>query len=480
MIYTDHQYQVTSDAANKFHVAIEEMNKITEAEVVDNNLHQLQMKGLKLKLGDLESDLADYDHIRSATDKIKISSLQELGISLVKARINVGMDQETLAKNLNKDISEIVSYEDELYSVVSVADIRKIAKALGVKIPEKVLPSNFDGKIRRVLTKLTKVGLEREFVLNRIVTPYRCSDSIEKSEVNLDKFTLKLCIYLKHVFGWTLGELVGPNPLKVPKTTSGSAKFKIQSNRNLEKVNVYSIYVNYLVQIAAKSAEKLEKKTIPIDPIEMRNAIINSYGSVSLQNVLNFAWDYGVVILPLNDKGNSYGVCTRIKGRNVIILNPREKSISFWLFDLLHELSHAGQEPDNDSFDEISSAVTSQERRMSQEENDANKFAIKVILGGKEEDLFKQCIKRTNNEVRFLKKIIPKVAEENEVLVGALAYYVAYRLGKKYPKLWAVARNLQPKEENSFNIARNIFIKRLPFYIENQIDKKILLQALAE
>ena len=480
MIYTDHQYRVTTDAANKFRMAIEEMKKFPKAKSSDKNLHQLQLKGLKLKLGDLENELAEYDKITSTDSKSEISSLQEIGIGLVKARIKIGIDQETLAKRLNMNVKEIISHEDEFYSAISVVDIRNIAEILKVKIPNRVLPSNFDGKINKILTKLKKVGLEREFVLSRLIPPFKYSGTIEKSQFNLDKYTLKLCIYLKHVFGWTLSELISSKPLKIPKASSESAKFKVQSNRNPERVNVYSVYVNYLAKLAANAAEKLDKKVIPTDPIEIRNAIINSYGSINLQNVINFAWDCGAVILPLNDKGNSFGVCTRINGRNVIILNPREKSISFWLFDLLHELSHASQEPENDSFIEITSEVTSHERRMSQEEIDANKFAIKVILGGKEEYLFKQCTKRAKNEVRFLKRVIPEIAEKYNVMVGALAYYVAYRLGTEFPGLWAVARNLQPKDENPFVVTRDIFIKRLPFHIENQIDKELLLQSLEE
>ena len=159
-------------------------------------------------------------------------------------------------------------------------------------------------------------------------------------------------------------------------------------------------------------------------------------------------------------------------------MNPREKFVSFWLFDLLHELYHAGQEPEKESFENIVGEVTSQERRLSQEEKDVNNYACEVIFGGNADMLFKQWIASANYSVSILKKAITRVANENDAIVGALANYVVYRLGKKFPKLWAVARNLQLTGENSYSLTFGIFIERFPFYFEDQFDKELFIQAL--
>ena len=477
MIFTEIQYQNTIEWVEKFQTAIAELSQTPAAEIADTDVHEIQISSLKQQLIQLEEEIAEYKQVKSTDTKIIVSSLQELGISLVKARIKAGMDRETLAKLLNVDVSQIISHETEFYSTISMEEIRQIAKILEVEIPEEVLPAKFSGKFRGLLAKLKKVGLDRDFVISRLISSENLTNPSEKSVFNLNDYTVRLCIYLNQVFGWTIDDLINSKPLTAPPVNLDTVKFKVQSNRKPEKVIVYSKYAYHLASVAAKSAEILDKKAIPTDPVKMRKAIVDAYGSINLQNVANFAWDCGVIVLPLNDKGNSYGVCIRIDGRNVILLNTRSKFTSYWLFDLLHELYHAGQEPEKESFEKIFGDVTSQERRLSQEEKDANNYASEVIFGGKANLLFEQCKAIANNNPSLFKNAITKVASENEVKVGALAYYVAYRLGRKYPNLWAIANKLQPTRENPYNITRGIFIKRFPFYIEDQFDKELFVQA---
>ena len=477
MIFTDVQYQNTVELAEKFQTAIAKLSQIPAAEIADTDVHEVEIDSLRQQLIQLEVEIAEYKQTKSGDEKIIVSSLKTLGQSLVKARIKAGVERETLAKRLDVDISQIISYETEFYSTISVAKIRQIAKILEVEILDEVLPPTFSGKIREIFAKLKKVGLEREFIISRLISSENLINPTEKTVIDINDYTVRLCIYLNQVFGWKIDDLISSKPLTVSSVDLDTVKFKVQSNRKLEKVVAYSKYVKHLASVAAKSAAILDKKTIPTDPVKMRKAIVDTYGSINLQNVANFAWDCGVIVLPLNDKGNSYGVCIRIDGRNVILLNPRRKSTSNWLFDLLHELYHAGQEPENKSFGKIFGEVTSEERRLSQEEKDANNYASEVIFEGKANLLFEKCKAIANNNPTFFKKAILKVASENQVMVGALAHHVAYRLGKKYPNLWAVANKLQPTNENPYNITRGIFIERFPFYIEDQFDKELLEQA---
>ena len=105
----------------------------------------------------------------------------------------------------------------------------------------------------------------------------------------MNDYTIKLFIYLKRVFGWNVDDLISSEPLIFPVVDLGTAKFKIQSNRKLEKITVYSKYAYHLATVVAKSASVLDKKAIPTDPVKMRNAILGTYGSIDLQNVVKFA-----------------------------------------------------------------------------------------------------------------------------------------------------------------------------------------------
>ena len=484
MIHTDHQYQVTAKAAGKFRAEIKKLSQIPKEEIV--NLKQLQnyINAHRRQAEELESEMAEYELIKSGKVEIKVSSVSDLGLCLVKARIMAGVDQATLAKQLNVSEDEIDYHETEFYSTVTIADIRKVAEIVNLDIPEEVIPSRFNGKISGILTKLKKAGLDRKFVLSRLVKPDTYKKVVEKSGVALEQHTLGLYKHVNHVFGWTWDDFMNSNDLTVPSANSASAKFKIESNRNPNKINVYSIYAHYLANVATKAAKSLVKKDIPANAIAMRKAIINSYGFINFENTLKYAWDCGIIIIPLNDKGNFHGVCIRVQGRNVIILNPRKLYVATWLFDLLHELSHAGQEPEKDFFDEIEEIATSHERRTSEEEIAANDFANSVIFGESANQLFNQCIEKADGKISLLKKVIPQIAQENHVMVGALANYVAHESRSdsnfKYKELLTMAESLQLEKGNPYELAIDVFIDRFPFDIWNGIDIGLLFQALED
>ena len=77
----------------------------------------------------------------------------------------------------------------------------------------------------------------------------------------------------------------------------------------------------------------------------MRDAIEAKQSRLTLRAVLSFAWDLGVRVLPLRDPGTFHGACWRYGGRNVIVLKQTATYEARWLFDLIHELYHAGSEP---------------------------------------------------------------------------------------------------------------------------------------
>ena len=446
--------------------------------------HQNFIAAHRQQAEELEAEKAEYELIRSGKVKIKVSSVYDLGKNLVNARIKSGMDQAALAKRINVSKGLIVRADVNQYSITAIDIIRKVAKELRVDIPERVLPSDFNGKMSGILTKLKKAGLNRKFVLSRLIKPHSYVKVAKLSGVALDKYTFGLCIHLNHIFGWTWDNLLNSDDLITPIANTASVKFKVESNRNLNKINVYSKYARFLAQVATENSKNFIKKNIPATAIGMRKAIIESYGSVNLENILNYAWDCGVIVLPLDIKGNFHGACMRIKGRNVIILNPRKQFIATWLFDLLHELSHAGQEPDRESFDEIEEVATSHERLASKEEIDANDFANAVIFGKDAENFLNQCIEQADGKLNLLKKAILQIAQKNQIMIGALANYVAHESKAntkfKYKELLAMAESLQLEEGNPYLITREAFIKRCQLKTLSGMDMGLLFQAMED
>ena len=106
------------------------------------------------------------------------------------------------------------------------------------------------------------------------------------------------------------------------------------------------------------------------------------------------------------------------------------------------------------------------------------------IASCNENNLAKKCIELAKRELKVTLKSIFQSGIKHNVMVGALANYIAHNFKSdsrfRYKVLLKVAENLQPKGSNSYKITRNIFMKRFPFRIEDGIDLNLLLQALED
>ena len=185
-----------------------------------------------------------------------------------------------------------------------------------------------------------------------------------------------------------------------------------------------------------------------------------------------------MVVLPLRDRGTFHGACWRYEGRNAIVLKQNVEARSRWLFDLLHELFHAGQRPESETLEVIEADETSDERRNSDEEIAASQFAGDVVLDGKAESLAQACVHAAKNSVERLKSVVPKIAAQHGVGVGALANYLAFRLSWQGVNWWGAAANLQADDGDPWTIARDVFIERFPYHIESELDRQLLDRAL--
>jgi hypothetical protein len=160
------------------------------------------------------------------------------------------------------------------------------------------------------------------------------------------------------------------------------------------------------------------------------------------------------------------------------VLKQTSKHEARWLFDLLHELFHAGQRPEADTLEVIEADETSAERRKSDEEIAASQFAGDVVLDSKAEPLAQASVQAARNSVERLKSVVPTIAAKNGVSVGALANYLAFRLSWQGVDWWGTAANLQVDDGDPWMIARDVFVERFPYDIDNELDRQLLDRAL--
>ncbi len=161
------------------------------------------------------------------------------------------------------------------------------------------------------------------------------------------------------------------------------------------------------------------------------------------------------------------------------MLKQRTMSDARWLFDLLHELCHAGQDPDKDEFVVIEGADGAPGLQLAEEEKMASQFAGNVILDGRAEELVKKCVQSAKGSVEQLKRVVPAVAGEEHVSTDALANYMAFRLSLQKLDWWGAANNLQVPSTAAWRITRDLLLARATIEVLDEVDRDLLLQALS-
>jgi len=481
MITNERQYRITRSEAEKFREAIGALALAPPRDDVHPRLLQAEREAMESQLADLQAELAEYDRLKSADlSVININSFDDFADGLIMARIASGLSQKALAERLGLKEQQIQRYEAERYASASYQRMREIAEALGLRIRNEILLPIAPTGFGELVSKLRQVGLDRDFLLSRLLPSAdaaRASGEVGGEEDDYG-LTAKTGTVLERVFGWTHENVFGAQALVAPRFAAAEARFKMPARRAQAATSLYAAYANYLAVVTLKASRILPKSQIPTDAATMRQCILEGYGAVNLKNALHTAWDLGVVVLPLHDRGAFHGACWRYEGRNVIVLKQTSPHEARWLFDLLHELFHAGQRPESESLEVIEADETSAERRESDEEIAASQFAGEVVLDGKAETLAQACVRAARGSVERLKGVVPEIAAKHRVGVGALANYLAFRLSWQGVNWWGAAANLQASDGDPWAIARDVFVERFPYDIDNELDQQLLDRAL--
>lgn len=476
MIKTERQYQVTKTQAEKFEAALKQAETRSYS---DPLLAQLERDALSSQFAELRDELADYDRLRSGSVKeITVDAFDQLPQALIKARIAAGLSQKDLADRLGLKEQQVQRYEATDYSTAGLSRVAEIVKALGSAIQSKVTIPPATPTVSAFFKRLKQAGVSKELVTQRMIGPIVAANLEAADEQASQNALLQASSVVSRVYGWPIQDLYSRTTLSLPPKASSLARFKMPVRAKESLLVGYVVYAHHLSRIALKATPELRPSAVPTDAAEFRKAVLGRFKELSFENVLRFAWDLGIVVLPLRDSGAFHGATWRESGRNVVVLKQRTSSLSRWLSDLIHELFHTGQEPENPEREVIEADETSPERRESVEEQNANQFSGDVILDGRGEQLVNYCVQAAGGRIQRLKSVVPKIANREGVPTDALANYLAFRLSLQGVNWWGAATNLQPKDKDPWLLARDWIVPKLDLSRLDQSERDLLTQAL--
>ncbi|MBN8227238.1 helix-turn-helix domain-containing protein [Corallococcus macrosporus] len=472
MIKNEREYRITQTKAAEFERSLKDI-QISPNPSLHPKLLKAQRDALEGQLEDLRAEIADYEALRSGKKKVlELSSLEELPRALIEARISAGLTQRELAERLKISEQQIQRYEATDYSSASLSRLQEIVRALGLNIRKEVFLPSTEVSSAALEKRLLDSGIARDFLSRRIT-----GEDINQEG---DASVLRSAGILSRMFGWKVTEIfTGATPLPLPASAMGM-QFKLPANAAEEKTAFFSAYVRFAAELALKATPVQKQKTIPRSASDFRKEVMSSQGRIDLTSTLNYLWNSGIPVLPIQESGGFHAACWRIAGRNAIALKQTTTSTSRWLHDLLHETYHAAGAVDEFDFAFIEQGLSPYDRRDSEEEIEATQFAADVLLGSRAEELVDECVREAKGSIPNLKTALPRVAQRNDVPIDALANYMAWRLSQQNLNWWGTATNLQSKDQNPWRETHEFLIRRLDWNQLDRTERELLMRAISE
>lgn len=475
MIKNQRQFRITRARAVKFQEDLDRLRK--EAEQGDD-MASVMADAVKGQLADFKAELRDYEQLQALEDPIMtLHSLADLPDALIRGRISLGLTQRELAERLDLKPQQIQRYEDGGYKGASLSRLLEITKALGLEVRDATMIPLDSVSAKKVLQRAHELGVETAFLKKRVAPPelFECAQAVGAGP------SLELADRLSSIFGWRLSALLSDGETGPIPHYADAAAFRLRRKTNETRLAAYTHYARYLAGLAIKASPDLQSgDAIPSDPALLLRTLDHDYAGPNFQSVLHAMWDRGVIVLPMDDEGGFQGVAWRIRGRNVAVLNTRSYYASRWCHDLLHESYHLAQEPQSEELEVVELEQDINRIPDTEPEKQAEDYARHVELRGLAEETTAQAVQQAGGNVAALKRVLPAVARQANVEIGALANYVAWRLSLEEPPYnwWASAANLQ-RETDPMGMARDEFFRRVDVSRLNPQEQHLLIRGLA-
>lgn len=462
-------------------------------------LNTVQSDDLKVTSYEIAIDLNSeikmipWDKIRVLTDKDFSRFLAQqaeeqaklIGTKLKRLREKKGIRSNELAER-SGITAQTISRIEKGHQDISFTTLRKLLASMGYSLKdlanEEIEMENEKSETKTLpalLKRLSRIGIDPAFVTKKII-PRHIQDELKALENEQPDILLdEAASYVSNVYGWPVNDIWTNANLSLDDSATNLALLKKGVRSKDNQIKAYMPYANFLARATLRANKKKQIRPFPNDIEEFKKILQNEYGGLNLGSILSYAWDMGIVIIPLKDSGIFHGAAWNINGKHVIVLKQQVTSHAKWIFDLLHELYHAlvhlkGEDEVIVEAGEISPISRDEDPR----ELEANSFASQVIFNGSAEPFAQEAVKLAKGKTEFLKKAVEEVAKKYDLRVDSLANYVAYRLAYQGSQWWQTAEGLQVKEPEPYSIARDILLKNIDLQKLGSLDYNVLSNAL--
>ncbi|MBL7722752.1 MAG: ImmA/IrrE family metallo-endopeptidase [Chitinophagaceae bacterium] len=434
-----------------------------------------------------------WDKLRVITDKEFAKYLADkseeqsklIGVKVKRLREKKNISSKELAERAGV-AAQTISRIEQGHTDVSFATLRKILAAMGYSLRDlanqetELELENTTKSFNVLLRRVSYAGVDSNLLTRKII-PSKLQVALNAQKNNEPALLVdEAASYISTIYGWTPNEIWGGQNLVIKPDPAEIAFFKKPTNASENQVKAYSHYAFYLAKIVLKSFQQKTKADYPDSIKDFKKEYFKKHDKIDLTSLLDFVWDLGICVLPLNDSGVFHGASWNIEGRHVVVLKQNTQSHARWIFDLLHELYHVFAH-----LDEANTSVVEVEEmnpftnNESIEELEANSFANQVIFGSRAEELAEQCVANAKYDIKNLARAVVQVSKKEKVREDFLSNYLAFRLSYQGENWWSSAIKMQVTNPNPFNITSDFLKRKIQIQKLSPMDYNLLTTAIA-
>ena len=276
---------------------------------------------------------------------------------------------------------------------------------------------------------------------------------------------------LEDLFGWSRNALGTPPPPRQPAHAAVAFKGANAEDAARSPVLAMAIRVSELT-CAAFTGPEFEQRRLDVQSIQRATQEHNE--ALTLEILIEWISNLGIPVIPLIGRGVFSAATWQVDGRPCITLKESRDLAVFWLFDIAHELGHLALDHLSDGWivdvDEPKPIASADNQ-----EQDANTFALDLLLPGHEELLRHVRTESRGNYLRF-KGAVEGVASDAHVSPGLLGMVAAYELSDiGEPKdRWGSATNLARVDGSGRDTVSRILWKHIDLDRVSSLDAAVL------
>ena len=430
----------------------------------------------------MSAELAAYEALKSGkTRPLEVASWDDLPDALVRGRIAAGLTQKELAERMGLAEQQIQRYEATRYSSASLRRVQEVAQAIGLSLVGLLDARNPPATLGGLISTIRHLGLDIRWAFRRLlpsVVGVPLAEAYAHRREASDVLLHRAGAILARVFRTSQADILSGEPRHIDAENLATVRFKQTAIAN--PTPGYLLYAHYLALLAIDTCDR-PRQPLPSTASDWTSAVFGRKSEPRLTTALHALWDLGVPVLPLRDEGQFHGACWQLADRRtVVVLKQRSRSLDRWMFDLFHEICHVVRKQD----EQIAHVHLMPPDLLDQEEAEAMTFAGDVLLDCRAETLAMTAFHEADDGlVPKLKYTVPRVARREGVSVGVLANYIAFYISRETQgkiNWWGTAQQFQDRSGDPWALARDVFLERASLDRLSDVDREMLIHALAD